>query len=412
MSDAALRDKHLAELFELAAEAGIDRYRLLSREELLVRLGDEGADAEPDNGERARDREEPRDREEQGVPVSGVLDITPRGHGFIRLEEANEDDVYVSPSQIRRCELQRGDLVSGPARGPRRGERHPALVHIDTVNGVEPGGDRREFTELEPVPATRRLPLSGEQADAEQAVLLRSVDLLAPLARGQRVLVRAQPRSGRTTLLRALAAELTTLDDLEVIVVLVDERPEESGPWAEAVPDAEISAATAEMRPTEQLRVVELAIAQAKRRAEGGADVVLIVDSLSRLAVAADDPGIVKPIFGAGRETAEEGAGSLTVIATVLRDAGGDGVDRVLETTENATITLSAELASVGIFPALEVGGCGVTAENSLRDERELAGARALRAELAGLPARDAAERLRERLAAVPANSSLLESLA
>lgn len=403
MANGSLKRKHLAELHELAAEQGVERYRMLTREELIGELGGEGEDGEG--------------AEVPSEQVSGVLDITPRGHGFVRLEGlgAAEGDIYVSPSQIRRCELQRGDVITGPARRPRRGERHPAMIHIDTVNGVEPGAERSGFEELEAVPPTRRLPLSGERAGDEQALLLRAVDLLAPLARGQRVLIEAERGSGRRTLLREIARELDPLEDLELVVVLIDERPEEEGAWREAAPGGDIAIAGAEMRPAEQLRVAELAVARAKRRAEAGADVVLIVDSLSRLAVAGEDPGASKPIFAAGRETAEEGAGSLTIIATVLTGPGaGDdgGVATALATTENATIKLSAELAAAGIYPALDAAACRVSGEERLREGEQLAGARALRAELATLSAKEAAERLRERLAAEPANDSLLASMA
>jgi transcription termination factor Rho len=474
MSNPTLNSRHLADLHELADELGIERYRLLGKQELIAAIaerdpeleigsveesepagfdddgGDEGPEADRDEerpparrrsrsrggrgrsrgGERegrggrgrGRDRDRDEDRDDEGPeedeplgePVSGILDITPRGHGFIRLNglEAAEGDIYVSPSQIRRCELARGDVVVGPARKPRRGERHPALVHIDTVNGVEPGAERSSFEDLTAVPAHRRLPLTGERASSEEEkVLLRSVDLLTPLARGQRVLVRAARGSGRTTLLRAIATELAPAEDLELVVVLVDERPEEERAWREAVGEAELAIATADQRPGDQLRVVELALAGAKRRAEAGADVVLIFDSLSRLAAAAEDAGRVKPVFGAGRETEEEGAGSLTVIATALTDEGDDGVDRALSSTENVTIALDSTLAEAGIYPALDVNGSRVSGEDSLREGTELSGARALRAELAGLPARDAAERLNERIAAAATNEALLSSV-
>jgi transcription termination factor Rho len=439
MARGSLQDRHLAELHALASERGIDGYRMLTRDELIDRLGDGDGGEAGGGGERERPRsrrgrgrrrrgrdERPRDgaaeegegREEEqedelGEPVSGVLEITSRGHGFVRVEglDSSTEDIYVSPSQIRRCELQAGDQIAGPARKPRRGERHPALVHIDTVNGQEPGAERARFAELEAVAPHRRLPLAGEDASEDEKLLLRAIDLLVPLARGQRVLINASRGAGRTTLLRALAAELSAIEDLDVVVVLVDERPEERSEWEKAIPDAELAIAGAELRPGEQLRIVELAVARAKRRAEAGGDVALLIDSLSRLAVAADDPGAAKPIFAAGRETAEQDAGSLTVIATALTDAGDDGVARALETTENATITLDAELAQAGIYPALDVGGCRVGREETLRSDAELAGARALRAELAGLPARDSAERLVERLKAVPTNESLLAAL-
>lgn len=415
MSNQTLEKRHLADLHALAAELGIERYRLLDRAGLVSAI----AERDPDAGKREAPAEPKKQQEPEEDelldPVDGVLDITPRGHGFIRREglESGEDDVYVSPSQIRRCELVRGDVVAGPVRKPRRGERHPALVHIDTVNGSEPGGERRAFETLTAVPPHRRIPLGGEHAaSAEESALLRAIDLLAPLARGQRVLVRAGRGAGRTTLMQALTAELNAVEDLDVVVVLIDERPEEEAGWRERAGDAELAIATADMRTRDQLRVVELATSGAKRRAEAGKDVVLLIDSLSRLAALADDPGRAKPIFGAGRETEESDAGSLTVIATTLRADDEDGVDRALLTTENATVTLDPELAADGIWPALEVGGCRTSGEEKLRSDEELAGARALRAELAGLPARDAAERLRERLKAAAGNETLLTSLA
>jgi transcription termination factor Rho len=459
VTSASLKDAHLSRLHELAAELGIDRFRMLSRAELIDRIDEAGggggdeepgesasADSDERNGgrrprrrRRGRERSGARERDsekdaaedfdegpegdeeadadrrdaeaEAGEPVSGLLDITPRGHGFIRLSgfEPAEGDVYVSPSQIRRCELERGDLVAGPARQPRRGERHPALIHVDAVNGAEPSAERTPFEALTPVPPSSRIELDPAPAGGEdERTLLRAVDLLAPLARGQRVLVRAARGSGRTTLLRALARSLAADGELELVVLLVDERPEEEPRWREALPDAALAIATGEMRSDEQLRLVELAFAHATRKAEAGADVVLLIDSLSRIAVAEDDPSRVKPLFGAGRAT--EAAGSLTVVATALVDDGE--VLRAVETTENATVALDPELAAEGVFPALEVGATRTSGEEELRGAEELAGARALRAELAGLPARDAAERLRERMAAEQTNASLLVKLA
>ena len=345
---------------------------------------------------RSADREDREDEEEAdeedvaGEPVAGVLDITPRGHGFIRLGglESAEEDVYVSPSQIRRCELQRGDEVAGPARRPRRGERYPALIHVDTINGVAPGEDRARLADATPVHPSRRIDLTpGPEASADDALLLRSIDLMLPLALGQRVLVNARPGSGRTTLLRALAGAISRHEDVELVVLLIDERPEEVEAWRAAAPGADLAVATAEMRSGEQLRLVELAFGRASRKAEAGADVVLLVDSISRIAVAADDPGRVKPIFGAGRETAEEGVGSLTVVATTLGDGGEDqgAVERSLETTENVLIVLDPELAGRGVYPAIDFTASRVAGEEHLRGDDELAAARKLRTELASL---------------------------
>jgi transcription termination factor Rho len=427
MANGDLKSKHIADLHALAAERGVEGYRKLTRAELIDELGDDGdrgsrrrggrggrgRGGRAGGGERARDREREED-EELEEPITGVLEITSRGHGFIRPEdpEGVEGDIYVSPSQIRRCELQAGDLVTGPARKARRGERHPALVHIDTVNGAEPGERATKFEELDAVPASRRLKLTGEGADSEdEKLLLRAIDLLAPLARGYRVLINATRGSGRTTLLRTLARELSRADDLEVVVALIDEPPEGETAWRRAVPDVELAIASADMRPGEQLRVVELAVARAKRKAEAGEDVALLIDSLSRLAVAADDPGATKPIFAAGRETADEGAGSLTVVATALTGVEDGGVAKALSTTENVTITLNGDLAAAGIYPAVDVAGCRVAGGSELLSDEELEGMRALRAELADLSPREAAGRLAELLRSASSNEALLREL-
>ena len=361
----ALENAHLSDLHALAAELGVERYRLLGRDELVAAIAERDPDAarpsphrpasdaraptsaEPSGATaapaprrprtrrpgrggrepRPRRRREDEDEPRPASPVVGVLDITPRGHGFIRLSglESDEEDVYVSPSQIRRCEMQRGDEVAGPARKPRRGERYPALIHVDTINGVEPGGDATRLGEATPVHPTRRIDLTagrGRSGRGRAAAALDRPALAArPRAAGSR---RRRPGSGRTTLLRALAGALAGSDDIELVVLLIDERPEEVAAWREAAPGADLAVATAEMRSGEQLRLVELAFGRASRKAESGADVVLLVDSISRIAVAADDPGRVKPIFGAGRETDEEGVGSLTVVATTLGDGGED----------------------------------------------------------------------------------------
>jgi transcription termination factor Rho len=211
--------------------------------------------------------------------------------------------------------------------------------------------------------------------------------------------------------MRALASALVDRDDLELVVLLIDERPEEVGAWREAAPDAELAVATGDMRTGEQLRLVELAFGRATRRAEAGKDVVLLVDSLSRIAVAADDPGRVKPIFGAGRETAEEDLGALTVIATALRDgATSDAAAEALETTENTRVVLDAKLAAAGVYPAIDVAASRIAGEDEVRDEAELEAARKLRAELSALDADAAAARLRELIEGSADNAALLSS--
>ena len=464
MSEQPLTEQHLAELHARAQELGVPGFRMLSRDELIEAIeeadrGDSGASrdeasapepeesAGPERDEEG-EREAPRrrgrrrgrrggrgrsrggEREPEGdgdgpeaeasegraepeddaevetEEVTGVLDRMPQGYGFLRLEglSAHEGDVYVSASQIRRCELRPGDEVSGPARAPRRGERHRALVRVESVNGQEPEGERVQFEDLTAVAPTRRLPLG------EGEPLARAVDLLAPLAFGQRVLILAEPRSGRSTLLRSIGRTLAGAD-ARVRVLLADERPEEVTEWERALPEAEIVAAPADQEPADQVRAAELAMGYAKRRAESGEDVVVIIDSLSRLALGYRDPSRVKRIFGAGRELSDEGSGSLTVIATVLdSDERGQDVRDALETTENALLRLDPELASQGIVPSLLVTESRVSGEEELRSPEELEAARALRAELADMDPADAARVLGERIESTKSNSELLGS--
>ncbi len=411
----SLERAHLAELHALAAERGIAGYRLLRREELIAALrGEAEAPARPQR-ERVRllagpEAESEAGREEPTEDVTGVLELTPQRYGFIRLGGlgGGGEDVYISASQVRRCELREGDEVSGPARPPRRGERHRALVHVDRVNGAEPQLGRPRFEDLTAVAPSRRIALDRDPGD----VLLRAVDLLAPLALGQRVLVRAAPRSGRTTLLRSIARAVAAGGEAEVIVLLVDERPEEVTAWREAVPAAELASAPADMRPADQVRTARLALERARRRAESGAHAVLLVDSLSRLAVAAGDVAEVKRLFGSGRALAGDAAGSLTVVATVVAGADdGGAAERAVATTESALVTLAPELARAGVVPALVPAECSVAAEESLREAQELEAARRLRSLLADLDPREAAGLLRERIEATASNRDLLAAL-
>jgi transcription termination factor Rho len=426
----ALRDQHLADLHRRARELGVPRYRMLGRDELIeaIEARDEGGAAggreeavdaglerprrEPEAKEtnQAEEAEEAEETEETKTEeVAGVLDRMPQGYGFLRLSglHESEGDVYVSASQIRRCELRPGDEVGGPARAPRRGERHRALVRVESVNGQSPDEERRHFEDLTPAPPTRRL--IAPDADADQTV--RAVDLLGPLAFGQRVLVLAQPRSGRTALLRSLGAAIAATD-ARLCIVLADERPEEVPQWQEALPQAEIFAATADEEPREQVREAELAIGHAKRLAEGGEDVVVLIDSLSRLALGYRDPARVKRMFGAGRELGDDGSGSLTVIATVLdSDDRGAEVREAVETTENLLLRLDADLALKGIFPALDPQASRASGEDQLREPEELEKARRLRAELAEMDPEQAARALAEQIAETSSNAELLARL-
>ncbi len=445
--------KSLAELHELAGKMKIDGFRKLRRDELVSKLADgDGADpaddssdkgAEDDQGgarpgrrrrrggrDRSR-RESGGDREPRGdapdrsrgndseksetkpelTEVTGVLDVLPRGSGLVKSQDTAEAGVYVSPAQIRRCQLRSGDEVSGPVRPARRGERRPSLVRVETVNGEAPQDERGPtFEGLTPIAPHRHIPLKAESDE----VLARSVDLLAPLAYGQRVLVEAQPRAGRTSFLRSLAKAIAggTEDGPGVTVLLVDERPEEVTAWGREVPGVEIEAAPADLGAHEQIKVAERALAKVKRQAETGEDVVIIVDSLTRLGNAYGDAGAVKPFFGTGRELEEEGAGSVTVIATALWGSPGDqAVMDAVHTTENATIRLDSTLAAAGIKPSLDVSSCALSGQEAVLNEKELDALRRLRVELKDMEPIPAAARLVELIKNSESNEELLGKL-
>ena len=232
--------------------------------------------------------------------ATGVLDVLANGSGFVRVDPAGQsrDDVYVSPAQIRRCELRAGDELSGPARRPRRNERHPSLVRVESVNGgaAEPAEERPWFADLTPVFPTRKLSAPKAMKDV-------------PFGRGSRVAIAGPPGAGATTLLRELAAELSGDEELGVQVVLAGALPEEVTEWRRS--DAlEVAGGSFDRSPDAQAQAAELAVERAKRRVERGGHAVVLIDSLEALPA-----GARRRIFGAGRAT--EQGGTLTVIAAV-----------------------------------------------------------------------------------------------
>lgn len=262
---------------------------------------DNDIDEEPDAGAAPDDDAPEADVEPdvEGELRSGVLDVLPNGSGFIREEPYRQSrgDVYVSPAQIRRCELRPGDEVAGPVRPPRRNERHPSLVRVDTVNGqaAEPPAERARFEDLTAVWPSDRL--AGPNALAG-----------APFGKGSRVAIGGPPGAGATMLLRqAVKALRERHNEIDVIVVLAGARPEEVAEWREI--GVEVAGGSFDSSPEEQSQVADLAVQRAKRAAESGRDAVVVVDSLDAL-----PPGAARRVFGTGRNTAE--AGSVTVLAS------------------------------------------------------------------------------------------------
>jgi transcription termination factor Rho len=319
-----LEDSPLADLHAIASELGLEGFRTLRKGDLVSAiLGAQGGEAAGGSGQVAEEdepeevpaeealeapaaAEEPEpeepaepEPEEPAEPVTGVLDILPNGSGFVRVDPAGQSrgDVYVSPAQIRRCELRAGDELAGPVRPPRRNERHPSLVRVETVNGAdaEPPEERPQFSELTPVFPAERLSAPA----ALEAV---------PFGKGSRVSIGGPPGAGATRLLRQIAQVLAEKhSDLELAVALAGVRPEEVGEWRSSV-QGPVYGGSFERSPDAQAQAAELAVERAKRTVERGGHAVLLVDSLEGL-----PPGASRRVFGAARKT-EEG-GSLTVVA-------------------------------------------------------------------------------------------------
>jgi transcription termination factor Rho len=323
-----LEESPLSDLHAIASELGIEGFRLLRRDKLIDAIAGGGGASEDEErprqrrsrGGRSRTRKAPpkeaeADAEDQGSDAGsdsdsdsdeeagevreGVLDILPNGSGFMRPQPFahSSEDVYVSPAQIRRCELRPGDQIEGPVRSPRRNERHPSLVRIDKVNGGEAEGreDRKRFDDLTPVFASKKLP-AADGLDA------------APFGRGSRVAVGGPPGSGITTVLRRIVDTLAGAGDLEVTLVLAGARPEEVTEWKR---DAKVAVAGGAFdRPVdEQAQAAEMAIERGKRVVEQGRDAAIVIDSLDALS-----PSVARRVFGAARATEE--AGTLTVVAS------------------------------------------------------------------------------------------------
>ncbi len=403
---------------------------------------DESGDDTDSSGKRRRRRGRNRDgapsQEEYSgdpVPVVGVLDLRDDGYGFLRVDGLlpSKDDCYVSVKQVRQFGLRKGDVVAGGSRPAFRNEKNPAILHIDSVNDValEPGTERPHFADLTAVFPTERIALTlDDEADDRTT---RAIDLLAPIGKGSRVLVLAPPRTGATTLLQAMARSVEVNEpDASLVVVLLDERPEEITEMERLVTTGTVYGSAFDKPADEHVAVLELALARAQRMAEAGDDVVLLVDGLTRLARAAHaaSPGTgrslggldvtavqaAKRCFGAGRKL-EEG-GSVTLVATAKVDTGSDVDAAVVDAVMGAASThirLDRAAAERRAFPAIDVGATGTRHEERLVGDDGAEARDALRRSLEELPDdrasghSDALDGLLERLRSTGSNDELLE---
>jgi transcription termination factor Rho len=361
----------------------------------------------------------------------GILEVLPDKFGFLRSSEnnylPNPEDIYVSPSQIRRFGLRTGDLIEGPIRSPRPKERFFALLSVDKVNknAPEKNLNRIPFENLTPLFPDERLSL---ETTADE-ISMRVMDLATPIGKGQRGLIVAPPRTGKTVLLQKIANSISVNSpDSKLIILLIDERPEEVTDMQRTT-KAEVLSSTFDEHPERHVQVAEIVIEMAKRRVENGEDVIILLDSITRLARAyntiqphsgkilsggVDANALHKPkrFFGAARNI--EGGGSLTIISTALVDTGSRMDEVIFEEfkgTGNMELALDRDLVGKRIFPAINIEKSGTRKEELLLHKDELARIWTLRKALKDVPAVEAMELLINRLKKTKSNAEFLMAL-
>ena len=328
--------------------------------------------------------------DENAQIAEGVLEILPDGFGFLRGEnyQSTENDVYISPAQIRRFNMKTGDKVCGITREPKNNERFRAVLYVKSINDIKPetAANRRDFDRLTPVYPKERLVLDAEPEN----IATRIIDIMAPIGKGQRGMIVAPPKAGKTTLIKKIAKAIEKNNpDVELIVLLVDERPEEVTDIKEYV-DSDVIASTFDQEPSNHIKVAEMVLARAKCLVEHGRDVVILMDSITRLSRAYNltitptgrtlsgglDPGALygpKKFFGSARNMRE--GGSLTIIATALVDTGSRMDDMIFEEfkgTGNMELHLDRKLAERRIYPAIDIFKSGTRKEELLLSAQEM----------------------------------------
>ena len=395
---ADLEPKSMAELKDIATELSIDVKGLRKKDELIDAVF------------------AAKIRSEGFIEVAGILDILPEGYGFLRTSGylPGDRDVYVSQSQVRRYALRRGDLVEGQVRPAKEGEKYAALTRVDRINGkdLEAARVRRDFKELTPVYPDERLRLERSSGD----VIGRIIDLIAPIGKGQRGLIVSPPKAGKTTVLKDIANSITTNNpECYLSCLLVDERPEEVTDMERSI-RGEVVSSTFDMPADNHIAVSELVLERAKRMCESGYDVVILLDSITRLARAynlaqpasgrilsggVDSTALYPPkkFFGAARNI--EHGGSITIMATALVDTGSKMDEVIFEEfkgTGNMELRLDRRLADRRIFPAIDVITSGTRKEELILDPVEAPYIWALRRQLHSADGDQQTDRVTEQL--------------
>ncbi|HJU74271.1 MAG TPA: transcription termination factor Rho [Gemmatimonadaceae bacterium] len=382
-----LKKKSVGELIDLAEGLNISNTSGLRKQDIIFRIE-----------QRLLDREEV-------LRAEGVLEVLPEGYGFLRSQDFSylygPDDVYVSPSQIKRFDLRTGDTVAGQVRPPKERERYLALLKVETING-----DVADTTRLRPVFDNLRPRYPDQRIRLENGDLaMRIVDLIAPIGKGQRGLIVAPPRAGKTILLQKMAnAIVQNHPEIALIVLLIDERPEEVTDMMEQVPEAEVIASTFDEPPDRHTQVSDMVIEKSKRLVEHGRDVVILLDSITRLARAhnavipnsgkilsggVDANALHKPkrFFGSARKI--DSGGSLTIVATALVETGSRMDEVIFEEfkgTGNMELVLDRDIANKRIYPAIDINRSGTRREELLLATEETNRVFLLRSFLGDMP--------------------------
>ena len=430
--DLNLIEKSVVELRSLAKEKGVENVTKLKKSELIESIEnavnsnntsviDASKDIEMDETEKSYKLTSTEDQY-----VEGILELLPDGYGFLRGDNylSTPKDVYVSPVQIKRFRLDTGDKIKGIKRTPKEGERFPALIYVGEVNGQHPENamKRKKFDDLTPIYPDKKLKLEVESNN----YTMRLMDLLCPIGKGQRGMIVAPPKAGKTTILKQIANSISYNNpEVELIVLLIDERPEEVTDMKRSI-KGDVIYSTFDEQPEHHVKVAEMVLERAKRLTEQKKDVVILLDSITRLARAYNlvvpssgktlsggfDPSALhkpKRFFGAARNT--EDAGSLTILATALVDTGSRMDDVIFEEfkgTGNMEVHLDRSLSEKRIFPAIDINKSGTRREDLLLDKDTLNAIYSVRKAISSLGTADMTEKLLEQLTKTKNNSDFV----
>ncbi len=430
-----LQEKTVSELRNIAKELKIENISKMKKSEIIEAIKNTEVQASNNENNNHVDDENNDNNQRYNLTseddeyVEGILELLPDGYGFLRGDNylSTSKDVYVSPVQIKRFRLDTGDKIKGIKRTPKESEKFPALIYVGEVNGEHPekAMKRKKFDELIPIYPNKKLKL--ETVPTEYT--MRIMDILSPIGKGQRGMIVAPPKVGKTTILKKIANSITTNNpEVDVIVLLIDERPEEVTDMKRSI-KGDVIYSTFDEQPEHHVKVAEMVLERAKRLTEQNHDVIILLDSITRLARAYNlvvpssgktlsggfDPAALhkpKRFFGAARNT--EDAGSLTILGTALIDTGSRMDEVIFEEfkgTGNMEVHLSKNLSEKRIFPAIDINKSGTRREELLLTPAELSVAYSIRRALSNLSTVDMTERVIELITHTKNNLEFLEKV-